>query len=161
MSGWTILTVRGKRADEYKYVEKESSDRAPATKNLAAMFKDDKRVRQGLVEVRGYDHVYAILNCGRYDFGFAEEFTKDYEDHIDDIAVLGWNDTTDTGTCRYYPRPGSKRYTFEYEEEDSHKGDRACAAVYAMKGIQADNPFHEWRRYDNTDRFINEGRKLE
>lgn len=141
MSGWTIITVRGKEAQDYDYTHNDwEGDRSQATHDIAATFDEDDRVRAW--ESYSYDHVYALLNCSRYDWGFAESFFEDYAKLIDDAVVLGWNDTTDTGCARYYSRPDLGQWEHQYKEQDPYYGERACAVMYAQHGIYAQNPFH-------------------
>lgn len=139
MSGWTIITVRGKPASDYDYTHKDyDNDRSYANYDLAATFAEDSRIRAWTT---GSGHVYALLACGRYDWGFAEALFEDYDEMIDDAVVLGWNDTTDSGCARYYPRPYLGEWQSQYEDE-YQKGERACAVMYAQHGIHARNPFH-------------------
>lgn len=141
MSGWTIITVRGRVAQEYEKTRKDwENDRSYATEDIAATFDQDDRIRAW--ECVGYDHVSALLSCGRYDWKFAESLLQDYGGLVDDAVVLGWNDTTDTGCARYYPRADLANWTHQFEEEEPHKGERALAVMYAQYGINASNPFH-------------------
>lgn len=151
MSGWTIVTVRGKYTNNYELSEKDwEHDRSVATEDIAATFEEDSRVHEWTSY--GHDHVYALLSCGRYEWEFAESLFEDYEKLIDDAVVLGWNDTTDTGCARYYPRPDLGQWNHQYEEEtNGEKGERACAVMYAKHGIAAKNPFHNHTgRFDDT-----------
>lgn len=141
MSGWTLITVRGKPASEYELTDQDwDNDRGEATHDIAATFEEDDRVRAW--ENYSYDHVYALLMCSRYNWEFAEEFLSDYGKMVDDAVVLGWNDTTDSGCARYYERPDLGQWSNQYEETEPHKGERACAVMYAQHGIYAQNPFH-------------------
>lgn len=154
MSGWTIITVRGKEAQDYDYTHHDwEHDRSQAGYDLAATFEEDNRVRAW--ETKG-SHVYALLACSRYDWEFAESLFEDYEELIDDAVVLGWNDTTDTGCARYYRRPELGNWTHQFEEERPEKGERACAVMYAQHGIRAENPFHNVAGRRN-DRFLDNG----
>lgn len=139
MSGWTIITVRGKNADSYPYTHHDwEHDRSQATYDLAATFNEDSRIRNWETHE---GHVYALLACGRYEWQYAEDLFEDYEDLIDDAVVLGWNDTTDSGCARYYPRPDLGKWTHQFEEDSPEKGERACAVMYAQHGIHARSPF--------------------
>lgn len=141
MSGWTIITVRGKHAADYPYTHHDwEHDRTQATYDITATFEEDRRVR--VWDTYSHDHAYALLNCERYDWEFAESLFEDYEDLIDDAVVLGWNDTTDSGCARYYSRPDLGQWAMQYEETDPRKGERACAVMHAQYGIYAQNPFH-------------------
>lgn len=105
--------------------------------------KADDRVRR---VTTWNSHVYAYLNCSRYNFEFAEELVEDYAPMVRDFVVLGANDTSDTGHAKYYPGPG-ERPTDEYQEsqaEDGMKvGEIALAHVSANNGIIARDPFHQ------------------
>jgi len=155
MSGWTVITVRGKHAANYPYTHDDwDHDRTQATYDITATFDDDRRVRAW--DTYNHNHVYALLNCGRYEWDFAESLFEDYAELIDDAVVLGWNDTTDSGCARYYTRPDLGQWAMQYEETEPRKGERACAVMYAQYGIHAQNPFHNpvGRR---SDRHLDNG----
>lgn len=140
MSGWTILTVRGKQAKDYAYTRDDTHDRWDATSDIVATMDDDRRVRSWTT---WSGHVYAYLGCSRYDFEFAESLMEDYGEMIDDAVVLGANDTTDQGCARYYPRPDLGIWSDQYEERDHGAvGEEALCVINARHGIIARDPFH-------------------
>lgn len=143
MSGWTILTVRGKYAKNYEYSRHDEKDPWDATSDIVASMDEDGRIYKWTV---WSSHVYAYLkNCGRYDFSFAESILEDYDEQVRDAVVLGANDTTDTGTARYYPNAG-ERWTDKYREtqteDGTYVGEIALAVMNARHGIVARDPFH-------------------
>jgi len=143
MSGWTIITVRGKKATDYDYTRENNHDRFDATSDIVATMDQDDRVRKW---TNWSSHVYAYLNCSRYDFDFAESLFEDYGEMIEDAVVLGANDTTDTGVARYYDRPDLGQYIHEYEESQSedgcYVGEIALQVVGGRHSIVARDPFH-------------------
>lgn len=156
MSGWTILTVRGRPSKDYERAEYESGDRYQATADLTATFEEDSRVR-GWTTWKS--HVYAYLECSRYNFEFAELLMEDYSYMIDDAVVLGANDTSDQGTARYYSRPDLKMWTDQYEEtEHGYVGELALSVMNARHNIIARDPWHnncdEWGR---DERYLGRG----
>lgn len=143
MSGWTILTLRGLYSSKYDYSEHDSSDPYTANNDLLVSLDNDDRVA-----AVGYwsGHVYASLATGRYDFGTAEELLCDCEDMVYDAAVIGANDTTDTGKAKYYPvydswNDGADVYTDMYAETQSEDGTNvgavAASVMTARHGIVA------------------------
>ena len=157
MSGWTILTVRGKESKDYDYSRWDERDRWHAAADIVATMEEDSRVRKWTT----WDgHVYAYLNTGRYDWEFAESLLEDYGEMVDDAVVLGANDTTDTGCARYYPRADLGRWTDQYEETQGHDGyyvgELALSVMNARHGIIARDPFHNTSgRLD--DRYLDDG----
>lgn len=141
MSGWTILTVRGRENRDYDYSRWDDAGRWEATADLAAAFEAISRVR-GWKTWNG--HVYGYLNSKRYDFDFAEELLADVEAALDDAVVLGANDTTDTGTARYYPTPEghTDMYAETQGEDGYYVGEVALSVINARHGIVARDPFH-------------------
>jgi hypothetical protein len=140
MSGWTVITVRGKEAHDYEYTRCDSTDPWDATSDVVATMEDDERVHRWTT---WSGHVYAYLACSRYDFEFAEEMLEDYGEMVEDAVVLGANDTSDQGTARYYPRPDLGMWTDQYEESDHGMvGERALRVIAARHGIIARDPFH-------------------
>lgn len=144
MSGWTILTVRGRAAETYEHSDSDSTDSWPATADIVATMDKDDRIRRWTV---WKGHVYAYLNMSRYDFDGAESVLADYQDMVEDAVVLGANDTTDIGTARYYPvRNGTGDYTDEYKEtqgdDGTYVGEIALSVMNARHGIVARDPFH-------------------
>ncbi len=143
MSGWTILTARGFESCEYDRSRYDEHDRYDATSDIVASFEADDRIRKWTT---WKSHVYAYLNACRYNFEFAEELMSDYGDLIDDAVVLGANDTSDTGTARYYERPDLGRWTDEYQETQSedgtYVGELALSVISVRHGIVAKDPFH-------------------
>ena len=101
MSGWTIITLRGKPSKDYKYSEYNEQDPWQATADMVATLDQDDRVREWTT---WSGHVYVYLKCQRYDFKFAEEFMQDYSEMDKDAVVLGANDTSDTGKAKYYSK---------------------------------------------------------
>lgn len=142
MSGWTILTVRGKEAKDYEYSRDDNTDPWDATADIVATMADDRRVR-AWTTWSGSGHVYAYLNSESYDFEFAEGLLQDYSEMVRDAVVLGANNTTDQGMARYYPDPESARWTDSYEEiEEGMVGEQALAVMTSRHGIAARDPFH-------------------
>ena len=159
MSGWTILTVRGEKAKDYEYTREDTHDRWDATADIVATMDDDDRVRHWTT---WSGHVYAYLNCSRYNWEFAENLLEEYGEMIDDAVVLGANDTTDTGCARYYPRPDLGRWMDQYEEdqgEDGYNvGELALCVINSRHGIVSRDPFHnESGRLD--DQYKEGGKK--
>lgn len=157
MSGWTIITVRGKQNEDYEFTEYDDSGRYEATSDIVATMEADDRVHKWTT---WKSHVYAYLACSRYDFEFAEDLFEDYTELIDDAVVLGANDTTDTGMARYYDRPDLGQYIHEYEESQGQDGynvgELALMVVGAKNGIICRDPFH-----NNCDEFGADERRLE
>jgi len=156
VSGWTILTVRGREARDYEYTRQDNHDRWDATSDIAATMEVDERVRRWTT---WSGHVGAYLNCSRYDFGFAENLLEEYGEMIDDAVVLGANDTSDQGTARYYPRPDLGMWIDQYEEYDhGDVGELALAVLTARHGIIARDPWHNTcGRLD--DRYLEKGQE--
>jgi len=155
MSGWTVITIRAEFAENYEHSRSEYKDAGPALEDLAATMDEDARVRAWTTD---HPHIYAYLNCGRYDWDFAEGFLDDYEAMVRDAVVLGANDTTDTGTARYYPSPTTM--TDEYKErqgeDGTHVGNIALQVVGGRHGIIPRDPFHDWLgRFD--DKYAEDG----
>lgn len=156
MSGWTVLTVRGRSADHYEYTRADNSDPWDATADIAATMKEDKRVRKWTT---WSGHVYAYLNSGRYDWDYAEELLDDYAAMVRDAVVLGANDTTDTGTARYYEKPDAP-HKDEYQEtqggDGTYVGEVALAVIGGRHGIVARDPFHN-RSGRLDERYLEDG----
>lgn len=143
MSGWTIITLRGRRREDYVRSREDDGSRYDATNDIAATMDGDERVHKWTY---ASSHVYGYLNCPRYDFDFAEGLLADYGPMVDDAVVLGANDTSDAGTARYYPNPQTSptHWTDSFEEmKCGNVGDMACAAMAARHGIMARDPFHD------------------
>lgn len=143
MSGWTIITLRGKQTKNYKYSEYNNNDPWQATADIAATMEKDERVLKWAV---WSGHVYAYLDCPRYDFKFAEKIMKDYSEMAKDAVVLGANDTTDTGTAKYYRRTNLAEATDVYKETQADdgcfKGEMALSIINSRHNIMARDPFH-------------------
>jgi len=140
MSGWTILTVRAKPCEDYDKAEYNDSDPWQATADIVATMDADERVRRWTT---WNSHVYAYLNCQRYDFEFAESLVAEYSDMVRDYVVLGANDTSDQGEARYYPRPDSDQWTDCYRETaHGNVGEKALAVINSNHEIQARDPWH-------------------
>lgn len=147
MSGWTVITVRGRESSEYERSRYDDGDRWQATSDLVATFDEDRRIRQWTTHS---GHVYGYLNTGRYEFGYAEELLEDYSKMIDDAVVLGANDTSDTGTAKYYTidRWGTDDttprdvYRESQAEDGTLVGEKALAIMFARHNIDARDPFH-------------------
>jgi len=154
MSGWTILTVRGKYSKDYDATRYDEKDRWDATSDIVATMESDGRVREWTT---WSGHVYAYLECARYDFEFAEELLEDYGEMVEDAVVLGANDTSDQGTARYYPRPATGFWSDQFEEvEYGNVGEQALSVINARHGIMARDPFHNTSgRLD--DRYLENG----
>ena len=142
MSGWTILTVRGREAKDYDYTREDSSDPWDAVSDIVATMDADDRVRRWTT---WSGHVYAYLNCSRYDFEFAEALLESYAVMVADAVVLGANNTSDTGRARYYPHP-EQDHTDDYQEtqaeDGTYVGELALCVMNARHGIVARDPFH-------------------
>ncbi|MDB9247506.1 hypothetical protein PN419_00595 [Halorubrum ezzemoulense] len=160
MSGWTILTARARASEDYDGAKYNDSDPWQATADLAASFEADNRVRKWSTYS---GHVYALLDCPRYDFEFAEDLVAEYSELIDDFGVLGANDTSDTGRARYYPSAEQPhRYTDEYQEgqlEDGcHVGLIAMATITARHGLVMRDPFTYATSVGSLDdRYLDDG----
>jgi len=143
MSGWTILTVRARPCKDYDRAKYNDYDPWSATADICASFKDDERVLDWTAWNR---HVYALLNCPGHNATFAETLIDDYSEMIDDFAVLNVNDTTYTGTARYYPSAADPhQYVDEYKETQEEGGycvgQIAMATITARHKIVARDPF--------------------
>ena len=143
MSGWTTLTLRGRYSKDYDYSEYDEHDRYQATCDLIVTLQNHQYIKQ-VGHWKG--HVYAYLNTGRYDWDTAEAILDALSEIIDDAVVIGANDTTDTGTARYYPVKGSFQsapddWTDCYKETQSEDGTMvgaiAAAIMTARHGIVA------------------------
>ena len=157
MSGWTVVTLRGRKSKDYEYSRRDNHDPVHAVEDICASVEADDRVRTWTMDS---PHVYAYLNCDRYDWDFAEEFLEDYQDMLRDAVILGANDTSDTGTARYYPVADSVRCTDEYKETQAKDGCYvgwvAMATINARHGILSRDPFHDWLgRFD--ERYAEDG----
>ena len=156
MSGWTIVTFRGKESQNYDQCRYNNTDPWKATSDIAATMEEDGRVRNWTI---WSGHVYAYLNCQRYDWEFAEELMCEYESMIDDAVVLGANDTTDIGTAKYYPNPNGN-WTDNYHETQSEDGcfvgEEALCVINARHGIMARDPFHN-KSGSLDDSYLNDG----
>jgi len=142
MTGWTLVTLRGKKSKEYEYSRWDNNDRIHAVEDIVATVDESDSVRSWTT---WEDHVYALLNGQRYNFSHAEELFERWGEMLDDAVVLGWDDTTDTGTARYYERPDLGRWIMSIVESQSidgiYKGELALAKITAQYGIVARNPF--------------------
>lgn len=163
MSGWTILTVRGRPSENYDRAEYNNSDPWSATADICATFEDEGRVHEWTT---WNSHVYALLNCPRYNFKFAENLVDDYSEMVSDFAVLGANDTTDTGTARYYPSAAdphqhADEYKEDQKEDGHHVGQIAMATINTRHKIVTRDPF-SWSSEPGTldDRYAEDGNSL-
>ena len=157
MSGWTVVTLRAREGKDYEYSRWDNSDPAHAIEDICATIEADDRVVKWTMDS---PHIYAYLNCDRYNWDFAEEVLEDYKVMLKDAVVLGANDTSDTGTARYYPVQDTVRCTDEYKETQSedgcYVGKIALAVIGGRHGIVARDPFHDWLgRFD--ERYAEEG----
>lgn len=156
MSGWTILTVRGKEAKDYDLTECDYRDRWDATCDIAAKMDTDDRI---LKWTTWSSHVYAYLQCARYDFEFAEELLEEYGHMVDDAVVLGANDTSDSGMARYYDNPELGQWSDQFEEtEYGNVGELALCVINARHSIVARDPFHN-RSGLLDDRYLEKGKE--
>ena len=156
MSSWTVLTVRGRRAEDYERTREDNHDRWDATADIAATMDDDHRVRR-FTTWKG--HVYAYLNCESYEDEPVESLLEDYAPMVDDAVVLYANDTTDVGKTSYYPDPAGGWVDRYRETGERHVGERALAIMTSRRGIVARDPFHnECGRLDS--RYLGDGRPL-
>lgn len=159
MSGWTVITVRGKESKNYEYSRFDDTDPYHATSDITATMEEDGRVRQWTTWA---GHVYAYLSCGRYDWEFAEDLLEDYSEMVRDAVVLGANDTTDTGCARYYHRPDLRKYKHQYEEtqgdDGCQVGEIALSVMNAHHGIVSRDPFHnQCDGWGSDERYLDEG----
>lgn len=156
MSGWTVVTFRGRESQDYEKSRHDDTDPWRATSDIVATMDEDSRVRNWGV---WKGHVYAYLNCERYDWEFAENLLSDYERMVDDAVVLGANDTTDTGEARYYPSPDrgwTDNYHETQREDGCFVGELALCVINSRHGIMARDPFHnEGGMID--DRYLDDG----
>lgn len=145
MSGWTVVTLRAKHSEDYEYSRWDNQDPAEALEDICATLEQDEHVRAWTTDC---PQAYAYLNCDRYDWDFAEQWLDDYKFMARDAVVLGANDTTDTGTARYYPLNSNVQCTDEYKEtqtEDGcYVGKIALQVIGARHGIVPQDPFHDW-----------------
>lgn len=147
MSGWTILTLRAREGQNYKFSQYDGTDPYDATSDIAQTMEEDDRVRKWTT---WSSHVYAYLATSRYDWEYAEEIIDDYRFMVRDAVVLGANDTTDTGTARYYVTEqmdnGKVFYTDEYQETEvedgTFVGEMALCVINSRHGIMSRDPFH-------------------
>lgn len=155
MSGWTILTVRGRISEDYEYVKHNDMDPFSATADIVATMERDDRIR---LWTTWSGHVYAYLNGKRYAWGLAEDLLEDYQDMVSDAVVLGANDTTDTGEARYYDK--NLKCIDSYEEthgkDGTNVGEVALAHMTANHGIVARDPFHN-SCGSLDDKYLNDG----
>lgn len=124
---------------------------------MVATMDEDDRVHSWTV---WSGHVYAYLNCTRYDFEFAEGFMKDYSEMARDAVVLGANDTSDTGIAKYYGRTDLAEATDTYEEtqreDGTFVGEMALCVINSRHGIMARDPFHN-EAGSIDDNYLNSG----
>jgi hypothetical protein len=160
MSGWTILTLRGKQSKDYEYCRHDDTGRRAAQEDIAATAEEDDRVHKWTTNYAG--HVYVWLNSRRYDFDAAEELFDSYQDMLDDAVVVAMNDTSDTGVARYYDRPGLQNWTDQYEETQTDDGylmgRRAAAVITARHGIVVRCPWHHTDRVGRMDDAMTAGK---
>lgn len=158
MSGWTVVTLRARKGENYEYSRWDNTDPVHAVEDLVATVQEDSRVRRWTLDS---PHIYSYLACDRYDWDFAEAVLEDYQTMLRDAVVLGANDTTDTGTARYYPLNGSEAHcTDEYKETQSvdgtYVGRHALNVINARHTILARDPFHDrLGRFD--DKYADKG----
>ena len=158
MSGWTVATLRAREGRNYEYSRYDSTDPVDAMRDLCATAEADDGVRTWTMDS---PHIYLYCNCDRYNWGFAEKIIENYQEMVRDAVVLGANDTTDTGTARYYEvTSGDIRCTDEYKETQSEDGtfvgQYALSVINSRHSILARDPFHGWvGRLD--DRYAEEG----
>lgn len=140
MSGWTILTVRGRASRDYEPAEYDGADPWTATADLAATMDADSRVRRWTT---WSGHVYAYLTTSPGDFEAAERLLETYAPMVEDAVILCANNTSDQGTARYYDHPASGAAVHEYAETDNGMvGELALATMNARHEIIARDPFH-------------------
>jgi len=143
MSGWTILTLRGLYSRDYEQAKYNERDPYKANCDLVVSLDNDDRVHEV-----GYwnGHVYATLSTERYDWETTTSLLDDAQAMIYDAVVIGANDTTDTGTAKYYPVHDSWNgdvddATDHYEETQSEDGTlvgaMAASVMTARHGIVA------------------------
>lgn len=137
------MTFRGRTADDYQYTRSDDEhDRGYAASDIVATMDEDDRVRRVTTQ---HDNVYALLNCGRYDFEFGRDLLESYREMVEDAVILGSNDTTDTGLAKYYPTPTSGPFDSYEEYENGPMGQFALRVMSARHGILARDPFHNNR----------------
>lgn len=140
MSGWTVVTLRSDH--EYEPAEYDD-DPWPAFTDICATAEADDKVRKWTSKA---PNVFAYLNCKRYDWEFAEALLEDYSNMVRDAVVLGANDTTDTGTARYYTVDDIVRCTDEYKETQAddglHVGYMALQIIGSRHNIVPRDPWH-------------------
>jgi hypothetical protein len=143
MSGWTVLTVRGKVASDYEYSRSESMDPWDATADIVATMDSDSRIKRWEV-IDGHVHAYTMFD--RYAFEAATSLLEDYQPMLRDAVVLGANDTSDTGEARYYNEKVNCTdiYRETQSEDGTHVGRMALAVINSRHGIIARDPFHEY-----------------
>lgn len=145
MSGWTVATLRAREGKDYEYSKYDGHDPVSAVEDIVATVENDDRVFKWTMDS---PHIYVYLNCDRYNWEFAEQFLEDYQFMVNDAVVLGANDTTDTGTARYYPVKNEVRCTDEYKETQArdgyYVGRHALNVISANHTILARDPFHDW-----------------
>lgn len=156
MSSWQIITLRGRKAQDYERTRSDSHDRWDATADIVATAAADSTVRKWTV---WSSHVYLYTTTS--DWERAEQLIESYQDMVDDAVVLRANDTTDVGTARYYPvQDPTGGYTDEYRETQSHDGlvvgQLALATINSRHNIVARDPWHNQAgRLD--DEYLSDG----
>lgn len=154
MSGWTIVTVRGEQDCNYDGSDYDGQSTYKAECDLAATADADDRVRSVRVE----NNVYLYMNMPRYSFDGAVRWLNEHSEMVSDAVVLGANDTTDTGTAKYYEKnDGALTFVDEYAEQQGEHfvGQKALAYITHNYDIVAKDPFHN--RLDRTEKYLERG----
>jgi hypothetical protein len=146
MSSWTVVTLRAREGKHYEHSEYDGPDPASAMEDICATLDEDDRVRDWTMDS---PHAYALTyqGLGR-DEDDSKSFLADYEEMVEDAVVLFANDTSDTGSAKYYPVRHSLNCTDEYNEyemvDGRYVGQIAMAMINADHRILARDPFHSW-----------------
>jgi hypothetical protein len=146
MSSWTVVTLRARKAKDYEHSRHDNHDPAAAMEDICATLDGDDRVRDWTMDS---PHAYALTykGLGR-DEDKTEELLADYQGMVEDAVVLFANDTSDTGSAKYYPVQNTLHCTDVYHESQSedgtYVGEIAMTMINANHRILAKDPFHGW-----------------
>ena len=143
--------MRGVENQDYPHSKYDGVDTYGAVSDMAVTARGDSRFREVKVD-NGV--VYGYLDTSRYNWEFAEQILRDYSEMCRDAVVLGANDTTDTGTARYYEVDDSRiREIDEYAETQSvdgyHVGEKALSYMHVKYNFDARDPWHNNYYYDH------------
>lgn len=154
MSGWTILTIRPRNDCDYTGHQSDSQFPWYSIADIVASMEADSRIRTWTTWA---NHIYAYVDCGRYQFNYALDLVKDYRKMVRDFVILGANDTTDYGHVKYYTSPSTLEFEYKEDQGQDVPGYVAMSKIISKYGILVRDPFHHNRVSSVEDQYLKDG----